>query len=189
MKKKKITKLNILYLLLFIVYFGAALTAIILAYYSENTFLKKAEMIGGLVLISSIPHIFIFFIRGGFKNSRVIPYFAFAIIGIGFGTCTMFITDIRIDTICAFWGALDICRSIYELFDVVPRLKNREWLKATEIIVAFVEIIIGVLLIINRFDGILTHVKFMGFSFIVLLINEIIILRVSRHHEKGFDNN
>lgn len=189
MAEKKNKRVNILYLFLLVVYLGVAVTALILAYYSKSALLEKDDIIGALILLSSLPHIVIFFLRGDFKNKRLIPYFVFGIAGIAFGLTTIIIEDIRLDTVCAIWGAFDICRSLYELFDVVPELKDRKWLKAVEVVVSSAEIAIGILLIIHRFEGITLHVKFLGFSFIVLLLNEIMILYAGKRHEKGSDRN
>lgn len=189
MKADKSYKINIIYLALLVIYGVVALISIIMVYNHENVLIGNTDFVGFFLLLSSIPSILISFLRGGLKQGRLIPYFVFGIVGVAFGIYAMITNVVPINVICICWGAFDICRSLYEVFDVFTGLRNKNWLKAVELIVATAEIVIAVFLIVKQFEAFKVHVKFIGFSFIVLLLNEIIILLVGKKNEKGISRN
>ena len=185
MKKSK--KLNILYLCLVLLYLAIGVFVLVFA---NETREKNNVILGVLILLSSIPHLFIFVLQGGLKNNRKYPFLFFSIIGIGIGLVTIFRTSISLDKVCVIWGCFDICRSSFEIADIIPEIKEHKWLELVELLLSTGEIVIAILLIIDEFEGIRLHLIYFGVVFLVsaakrILDNVIGLL----NHEESADSN
>lgn len=145
------------------IYFGTKSIAVIETNY---------KIVGGLLLMSSIPHLIIFFLKDGLKNKKKIPYLVFAAAGIILGFTGMYSAAIGLSTLCLIWGVFDICRSSFEIIDVAPEIKNN-WLEITEIVASTGEIIIAILLILDRVEGLKLHFCFLGAVFLLYFAKNI----------------
>ncbi|MCQ2801213.1 MAG: hypothetical protein MJ222_00955 [Bacilli bacterium] len=169
MKKSK--KLNILYLCLVLLYLAIGIFVLVFANESRE---KNNLILGALILLSSIPHLLIFVLQGGLKNSRKYLYLFFSLIGICIGLITIFKTSISLDKVCVMWGCFDICRSSFEIADTLPEIKNHKWLEFIELLISIGEIIIAILLIIDEFEGIRLHLIYFGVVFIISAVKRIL---------------
>ena len=169
MKNHKL--LNILYLLLVFCYIGIG---IFVLFYSNEQREKNNVILGLLILLSSVPHFFIYVVNGGRKNEKKYPYLAFALLGLTIGIVTICIPTISLAKVCVMWGAFDLCRSSFEICDVIPELKKHEWIELVELVLSLGEIVIAVLLIIDEFEGIRLHLIYFGIVFIVSGVKRIV---------------
>lgn len=165
-------KVNILYLCFLIVYVVVAAVAIIFGFLPEEVIFEKSKIVGALIALSSIPHLFIFVLQGSVNNKKKIPYAILGLLGIIFGLTCMYVplNEYTLDIICIVWGAFDITRSTYELTDVLPNLFKKDWYDLIEVIISTGEIVVGILLIIHKFEGIKLHFIYLGFSFLVYFV-------------------
>ena len=185
MKKSK--QLNILYLCLVFVYIAIGIFVLVFANESRE---KNNVILGLLILLSSIPHLLIFVLQGGLKNERKYPYLAFAAIGIAIGMVTIFKKTISLDKVCIMWGCFDICRSSFEIADVIPELRKHKWLELIELFISIGEIVIAILLILDEFEGIRLHLIYFGVVFIVSAVKRIVDNLINNlPHEKSIDRN
>ena len=185
MKKSK--KLNILYLSLVLLYIAIGIFVLVFANDKRE---KNNVILGVLILLSSIPHLLIFVTQGGLKNNRKYPFLFFSLIGITIGLVTIFRTSISLDKVCVMWGCFDICRSSFEIADIIPEIKKHKWLEFVELAMSIGEIAIAILLIIDEFEGIRLHLIYFGVVFLVsaakrILDNVMDLL----DHGKSVDNN
>lgn len=151
---------------------------------------KNNFLLGTLILVSSIPHLLIFVIQGGLKNDRKYMYLGFAGIGIAIGIVTMFSTHLTLDKVCIMWGTFDICRSTFEIADVIPELKKHKWLELIDLAISLGEIAVAVFLIIEEFSGVKLHLVYFGITFIICGVKRIgENLYHHYSHEKSSDSN
>lgn len=162
MKKSK--KLNILYLSLVLLYIAIGIFVLVFANEKRE---KNNVILGVLILLSSIPHLLIFVTQGGLKNNRKYPFLFFSLIGITIGLVTIFRTSISLDKVCVMWGCFDICRSSFEIADIIPEIKEHKWLEFIELAMSVGEIAIAILLIVDEFEGIRLHLIYFGVVFLV----------------------
>ena len=174
-------KLNILYLVsLLVVYVAVAAVAIYFGTRSTEVIEENYKIVGGLLLLSSLPHLIIFVKQGGLNNKKKIPYLVFAIVGIALGFVSMYVSSIGLTTVCLIWGIFDICRSSFEIIDVIPELKEKKWLEITEIVASVGEIIIAILLILDRVEGLNLHFYFLGAVFLLYFAKYIVGLFIEK---------
>ena len=187
LKMSKTKKLNILYLILFLIYVSVGTLVLV---YSNDSREKNNVILGILILLSTLPHLILFIAQGGFKNERKYPFLMFFAIGVTIGLVTIFKSSIELNKVCVIWGCFDICRSSYEICDVIPELKEHKWLELVEFLLSSGEIVIAILLIIDEFEGIKLHLIYFGIVFIVSAIKRIAdnILK-SINNEKSVDHN
>ena len=167
----KSRKLNILYLSLVVFYIAIGIFVLI---FSNDYYEKNNLFLGILILLSSIPHLLIFVTQGGLKNDRKYPYLFFSLIGFAIGIVTICEESIPLDKVCVMWGCFDICRSSFEIADVIPELKKHKWLELIELFISLGEIGIAVLLIIDEFEGIKLHLLYFGVVFVISGIKRIL---------------
>lgn len=185
MEKSK--KLNILYLLLVVCYIAIGVFVLIFANDARE---KNNEILGTLILLSSVPHLLIFVVQGGLKNSRKYPYLAFAIIGIVIGIVAMSKREMQLDKICIMWGVFDICRSSFETADTIPEIKEHKWLEFVELVLSLGEIAIAILLIIDEFEGIKLHLTYFAAVFLISAVKRIADNLIGNlPHEKSSNRN
>ena len=168
-------KVNILYLVsLLVVYVAVAALAIYFGTRSTEVIEENYKIVGGLLLMSSVPHLIIFELKGGFQKKKVIPYFVLSVVGIILGFVGMYVTAIGLPTLCLIWGIFDICRSSYEIYDVIPEIKEKKWIEITEIVASVGEIVIAILLILDRVEGLNLHFYFLGAVFLLYFAKYIV---------------
>lgn len=167
----KIKKVNILYLMLFLVYVCVGTLVLV---YANDAREKNNVILGVLILLSSLPHVLLFILHGGFKNERKYPFLMFCIIGITIGLVAIFNNSFDLNKICVIWGCFDICRSSFEIADIIPELRRYKWLELIELIISLGEIIFAILLILDEFDGIRIHLIYFGVTFIVSAVKRLV---------------
>ena len=185
MKKSK--KLNILYLCLVLLYLAIGIFVLVFANEARE---KNNVILGVLILLSSIPHLLIFVLQGGLKNERKYSFLFFSLIGIVIGLVTIFRSSISLDKVCVIWGCFDICRSAFEIADIIPEIKEHKWLELIELLISIGEIAIAILLIIDEFEGIRLHLIYFGVVFIVSAVKRILdnIVGLLNHEESSNSN-
>ena len=171
LKMFKTKKLNILYLILFLIYVSVGTLVLV---YSNDSREKNNVILGILILLSTLPHLILFIAQGGFKNERKYPFLMFFAIGVTIGLVTIFKSSIELNKVCVIWGCFDICRSSFEIADIIPDLKKHEWLELIELAISLGEIVFAILLIIDEFEGIRIHLIYFGTTFIVSAVKRIV---------------
>ena len=122
--------------------------------------------VAAILMISSTSHFTIFVLGGGIKNPFKYPEILFYIACVAF-SIVLFVTDaIPLGTICIIWGAFDIVRSAYHMLVSFLEFKHNKW-EFIEICVDIVEIVFGILLIIEHEAGIMMHVIVMSSAYYV----------------------
>lgn len=182
--KEFFKKINIKYLVLQFVYLMVATLAIIVGTKSLEEIGRNSYVLGAFIALSSIPHLIIFVIQDGLKNKEKIPYAVLGLVGITLGIVFIHLQGYSLSMICLVWGIFDITRSSFEIADTVPELKNKKWIEIVSLAISTAEIVIAILLIINRFEGVKFHLIFMGISFALYFAKETINFMLERRHEK-----
>lgn len=178
-------KVNILYLLsLLFIYVAVAAVAFYFGTRSTEIIEENYKIVGGLLLMSSIPHLIIFVLQDGLNNKKKIPYFVFAVTGIVLGIVGMYVKAIGLTTLCLIWGIFDICRSSFEIIDVIPEIKDKKWLEILEIVASVGEIVIAVFLIMDRVEGLNLHFYFLGSVFLLYFVKYIISIFIDKKEAK-----
>lgn len=173
MDKKKI----ILITFLLIFYFLTGLAAILL---SSLKLEPSRLFICSFILAGFVPH-FAGFISAKKQTFAKVIFAVLFVSGLIIGFLCLFDKNIDVSTICLIFGILDICRGFAEI--LIEFYKNfpviNKPLSLLEIAVSTGDIIFGILLIINRINGIYPHLIYLGSAFIVMVI--IWILELFKH--------
>lgn len=179
--KQKLIK-NIIYSFSVIFYLVIGIGVLIISNYD---FSDRIVLLSVLIILSSVPHLLIYFADREKKT-----YLIIGLVGIAFGILFL-VTDIfNADEICMIWGCIDICRGLTEIISVAPSLRKHklEWI---EIAVSLGDIVIGVLLCIHLSDGLQLHLTYLGVAFFILALKimvEYVINKISKKDE-GSNNN
>lgn len=165
MKKNLLTQITYSFLLVFYVVVGI-LTIVM----SGEAYEKTPIFCGMLVLLSSIVHIVLYFLKDGLKNSSKSYFLVIGIVGLALGIIFMASDEVTIEQICFYWGILDIVRGALEIKGHLPEIKINK-LVIVEILISLGDIILGILLCIHLKHGIELHLIYLGAAFIVSAIN------------------
>lgn len=163
---------KILTVILLIFYLGVGIFTIAFASEGGDN-LQTAKYLGLLVLLSSIVHIILYFIHEGYKNKDKMFYLILGLIGLSLGIVFMVNKNATVEEICLYWGILDVVRGSVEMAHSIPEVKENK-LQILEVAISLGDIILGILLCINRGSGITAHLIYLGIAFIVTAIKIVV---------------
>ena len=127
---------------------------------------------GIAMLLSGVPHIFIYIIQQGYKNFFKSSFFEFGLVAMCFGI--VFMTgQLTIELICIMWGAFDIIRGAFELKDIIPEVKKSK-LEIIELFAVIGDIVLGILLCAHMVHGIPLHLIYMGLSYFLIAVKKVL---------------
>ena len=174
MKKQKFfTFLNIVYLCSTLFYIGIAIWAFILA---DQDFANRTKLLGTLIILSSVPHLFLYVA----DRSRL-SFLVIGLVGVAFGIVILTTGDLfNEDQVCLIWGCIDICRGTTEIINRAPHVKQHKG-ELFEIAISLGDIVIGVLLCIHMLHGIQLHLIYLGIAFVASALKNINDLLLDRH--------
>ena len=153
---------------------------------SHFDFSDKTVLLGTLIILSSVPHILIYFANRTKKSYLVIGF-----VGVAFGILFLATDMFDADEICMIWGCIDICRGTTEIINVAPTVKNNK-VELIEIAISVGDIVIGVLLCIHLSGGLQLHLIYLGVAFLITAVkslSEYFTERIGRKKNEGIDNN
>lgn len=181
-EKQFILYRSIVYLFSIIYYLGIGIWVIVLAAIQATI---TIELLGTLIILSSVPHILIYMVNRTKKSYLVIGF-----VGIVFGILFLTSQIFNIDQICMVWGCIDICRGVTEIINVAPTVKKNR-AEFIEIAISIGDIVIGVLLCIHLSNGMTLHLSYLSAAFIITAAKSIAeyIIERKRKHAKRIDNN
>lgn len=174
---------NIIYLVTIITYL---ICGIVVLLCKNHIFDDGDFLIGILVLISAVPHFFIFVKKGMFKSLLNIAFLTTAIISIVFGVVFMSVSKLTIDQCCLMWGILGIVQAIIELNSAGYEVKRNKF-ELIEIAVSTGDIVVGILLCIHLKNGIKMHIIYFGITFLLMATKQ--FLDMVLLNEKDTDSN
>ena len=181
-KKEKLL-VNIVYSFAVIFYVAIGIFAIVI---SPQRFESQKFILALLILLSSVPHILIYII-----NRTKVSYLVIGLVGIAFGSFFLATDVFDANQICMIWGVIDICRGLTEIINVAPTIrKNKK--EIIEIVISTGDIVVGVLLILHRADGLQLHLIYLGIAFLVTaakLVTEYFVEVRRRRRAKRANNN
>lgn len=164
------------------------IVGILLIIFSNESFERNNYFIGGVLIVTGLPHIFIYLIGEGYKKFVKQPYLVFSFVSIVLGIVIMLCNELLPQHIYLIWGILDIVRSSYEIFDGIRELKESK-LEIAEILAGLSDMILGFLLCFEKEEGVKLHIIIMGVGLIVVgirfLIELIIKVRENNNQIKG----
>lgn len=141
-----------------------------------------------VMLLSAIPDVFIYIVLKGYKNPRKLGHIIWA--GLTITTCIILysIQELDISIICIAWGIIDILRGLDELYTVFfdGKFEKRE---IPDMIIAFIDIILGVILIIKLDDGLNVHLIAATATLFVFAVRLIIEVPLGLIREKKDEKN
>lgn len=155
---------------------------------------KTPQMCGLLVVLSSIVHIFLYFINEGYKNKEKGFFLVIGIVAFSLGLIFMLsgieipgkeeeVQALGIAEICLYWGILDIVRSSLEIKDIIPELKENK-LNFLELAISIGDIVLGILLCIERGNGIALHLIYLGSAFILTAMKILVQIIIVKKKDK-----
>ena len=142
-----------------------------------------ANILGIIVVLTSLVHVALYFLKAGWKNPSKGFYLVIGIVGVGLGFVFMFSEHIDIINICIFWGILDMIRAALEIKDVIPELKE-EKLEIIPLLVSIGDFILGILLCIHGEEGIAVHLIYLGSAFILTAVKFVVEMIIEGKEEK-----
>ena len=170
-----------------IVYYCSILYHLIIGIFvliiSNRNLDDKIILLGVLIILSSVPHILIYFI-----NKTKKTYLLIGLVGLAFGILFLSTDLFTDDQICMVWGCLDICRGLTEIATIVPEAKNNKF-EIVEIFISTGDIVIGILLCIHLANGLHLHLLYLGIAFLITVLKDIVELIVVNTNAKRVNNN
>jgi uncharacterized membrane protein HdeD (DUF308 family) len=157
---------------------GAALIV-----FSHDSFERSHLFIGLVILITGLPNLLIYLVGGGHKEFFKHPYIIFSFVAVIIGLIFILCDELSVVHMCLVWGILDIVRSAYEIFDAIRELKHDK-LEIIEIIAGTADLILGVLLTIEKEEGIRMHLIIMGAALILIGLRFIVELIIKSKEKK-----
>ena len=153
--------------------------------FSHEAFERSNLFVGLVIIATGLPNLLIFLV-GGYKELFKQPYILFSFVSVIIGLIFILCDEISIMHMCLVWGILDIVRSAYEIFDAVRELKHDK-LEIIEILAGTADLILGILLTIEKEEGITMHMIIMGAALILIGIRFIVelIIKSKKHEEKA----
>lgn len=163
-------KIKIEYICLLTIFVCVGFIAFVNAAHSLEYLEENCSIVGTLLMLSSLPHIALV----GMKKERKIFYLILGAFGIVLGAVAMYVHSLALNVICLIWGIFDISRSSFEIVDASFEIKEKQWFAFTEIGVSTFEIVIAILLILDRFEGIKLHFLAIGIAFSIYFVKYLI---------------
>ena len=128
----------------------------------------------GLVLaLSSFPEIVLYFLDHEYRHKICAGTILLAVISTVCGILFSFLPNVNPETICIFWGILDILRGVNQVFLSSLEVKNHK-LAFAKMAINILTIVVGILLCIHLKNGIRFHLIMLGVSIILLGAYEIV---------------
>lgn len=149
------------------------IVGILLIVFSNEAFERNNYFIGGVLIVTGLPHIFIYLVGGGYKKFIKQPYLIFSFVSIVLGIVIMICDELLPEHIYIIWGVHDIIRSGYEIFDGIRELKESK-LEIIEILAGLSDMILGFLLCFEQEQGVKVHIIIMGVGLIVVGVRYLI---------------
>lgn len=173
---------KILSLALVVFYVTIAIVAIV---FSNTDLSDRNVLLAILILLSSVPHIALYFIHGDDAS-----YLIIGLVGTAFGILFLANSDsFTDDQICMIWGCIDICRGLTEIIIIAPKLKNNKT-ELIEIAISIGDIVIGSLLIVHMLEGIRLHLIYLSIAFFISALKNVYDFFMERkENAKRSDNN
>ena len=157
---------------------GAALIV-----FSHDSFERSHLFIGLVIILTGLPNLLIYLVGGGHKEFFKHPYIIFSFVSVIIGLIFILCDELSVVHMCLVWGILDIVRSAYEIFDAIREFKHDK-LEIIEIIAGTADLILGILLTIEKEEGITMHLIIMGAALILIGIRFIVELIIKTKHPK-----
>lgn len=181
MNKKVVLSLKIAFLAFLV---GVAVLTITLVC-TDFTFTKVE--IGLLCMAGAIPHLYEFIERRKHRLVRSI-FVVLVVAGFLFGFGMVFDKKITFDNVCLIFGLLDICRGISEIVinGVIYKKSPKNMVNFLNYGVSVGDIIFGVILSIKGAHGLVGHLLYMSFAFLVMVGLEIYFIK--KHEESSHSN-
>lgn len=178
MDKKVVLSLKITYII-FLVGVAVLTTTLVCA---DFTFTKVE--IGLLFMAGAIPHLNEFIERRKHRLVRNI-FLALVVIGFLFGFAMVFDKKLTFDNVCLMFGLLDICRGILEIVinGVIYKKTPKNLVNFLNYGVSVGDIIFGIILSIKGAHGLVGHLLYMSFAFLVMAGLEIYFIK--KEHEES----
>ena len=152
---------------------------------SSQDLSDRNNVLAILILLSSVPHIALYFIHPDRLSYLIIGFVGIAF-GILFLSTGYSFTD---DQICMIWGCIDICRGLTEIVVVAPHVKKQK-AELIEIALSLGDIVIGILLCIHMLGGIKLHLIYLSIAFFIGAAKNVYDYFKERHEtKKRSDNN
>ena len=161
-----------------ICYYLAIATALLVFFVDHlDNYDLPAYFLITIMLLSAIPDVVMYTVMKGYKNPKKIGHIIWA--GLTITTCIVLysINEIDISIICIAWGIIDILRGLDELYTVFFDGKFEKH-EIPDLIIACVDIVLGIILIIKLDDGLNVHLLAATatlFVFAIRLIIELIL--------------
>lgn len=159
------------------------LVGVALIVFSHDSFERSHLFIGLVILITGLPNLLIYLVGGGHKEFFKQPYIIFSFVAVIIGLIFILCDELSVVHMCLVWGILDIVRSAYEIFDAIRELKHDKW-EIVEIVAGTADLILGILLTIEKEEGITMHLIIMGAALILIGLRFIAHLVISSKHKE-----
>ncbi len=145
----------------------------LLIIFSNEIFERNNYFIGGVLIVTGLPHLFIYLIGGGYKKFVKQPYLVFSFVSIILGIVIMICDELLPEHVYLIWGIHDIIRSGYEIFDGIRELKESK-LEIIEILAGLSDMILGISLCFKQENGVKVHIIIMGVGLIIVGVRYLI---------------
>jgi len=176
---------KILFISLIIFYLVIGITTIVFSMMPRE---KNANFCGTIVLITSIIHVLLYFIEGGYKNNEKSFYLVLGIVGVALGIVILANATLTITQICFYWGILEIIRGALETKQSILDLKFNK-LEVVSLLIAIGNIVLGILLCIKLDHGLTAHLIYLGISFIFAAVKFVLDQIIEKKRELGETKN
>lgn len=158
---------------------------IVVLVFSGFEFVESNKWILNLLLIISGVASIVDFI-GGHKIKHDFNFdIAFGIISISIGVI-QWARNADINSICLVWGIFEIVKGAFEIQHLIVELKEKEFIAIAHVVCAILEVIFGILLVIEMHEDIRVHLIVAG---IVCLISATasILETIIEHRHKALE--
>lgn len=178
MNKKFVLSLKVAYIVFLV---GVTVSTITLVCV-DFTFTKVE--IGLLFMAGAIPHLNEFIESRKHRLVRSI-FLVLVVAGFLFGFGMVFDKKLTFDNVCLIFGLLDICRGISEIVinGVIYKKSPKNMVNFLNYGVSVGDIIFGVILSIKGAHGLVGHLLYMSFAFLVMAGLEIYFIK--KEHEES----
>jgi len=141
--------------------------------FSQRT--KTNNFCGGIILLSSIIHILIYFAEEGYKHKEELFNIALGLVSFITGIIFIVLDGITIKNVCLYWGILEIVESTTEIAFALVHIKKSK-IKLIDIACCITSLVLGILLCIHLEHGIKIHLICLAIVFIIMGLKHILNL-------------
>lgn len=176
MKQSKLLS-RILEIASILTYLVAGIVVIALSHDSSN---YDKSLLGWVLIATSLCRIFVALMEGEFTEKvyeLILP-----LINFGFGFVVLF-SSLDIQSICLFWGLLEICSSSVELV-MAFKIIRMNLIYILNVLINVVEFVFGILLCVHLDEGITIHLIITGALFLAFAIEQTLLVLIEIRAEK-----